>query len=60
MGRKHSTEEQIGFPHRQAEVGTAVGEIVRKLGISEQTFYRCKKHFVGRSVAGRLFQELVG
>jgi putative transposase len=28
-----------------AEAGTPVGEICRKLGISEQTFYRWKKRF---------------
>jgi transposase InsO family protein len=30
---------------RQAEAGTPVGEICRKLGVSEQTFYRWKKRF---------------
>jgi len=30
---------------RQAEAGTAVGEICRELGVSEQTFYRWKKRF---------------
>lgn len=42
MGRKHFTEEQIAFALRQRDSGTAVGEIIRKLGISEQTFYRWK------------------
>jgi putative transposase len=36
MGKKHFTEEQIAFALRQADSGTAVAEIVRKLGISEQ------------------------
>jgi putative transposase len=40
MGKKHFSEEQIAFALRQADSGTAVTEIVRKLGISEQTFYR--------------------
>lgn len=40
MGKKHFTEEQIAFALRQAESGTSVAEIIRKLGISEQTFYR--------------------
>jgi putative transposase len=30
---------------RQAEAGTPVGDICRKLGVSEQTFYRWKKRF---------------
>ena len=38
MGKKHFTEEQIAFALRQAESNTSVAEIIRKLGISEQTF----------------------
>jgi putative transposase len=38
--RKRHTEEQIGFAPRQAEAGTPVGELCRKLGVSEETFYR--------------------
>ena len=49
MGKKHFTEEQIAFALRQAESGTSVAEIIRKLGISEQTFYRWKKRFAGLS-----------
>jgi putative transposase len=40
MGKKNFTEEQIAFALRQAESGTSVAEIIRKLGISEQTFSR--------------------
>jgi len=47
MGRKHFTEEQIAFALRQHDGGTAVAEIIRKLGISEQTFYRWKKKYAG-------------
>lgn len=43
MARKRFTEEQIAFAIRQHELGTAIAEIVRKMGISEQTFYRWKK-----------------
>ena len=32
---------------RQAEGGTAVDEICRKLGVAEATFYRWKKQFAG-------------
>jgi putative transposase len=41
------TEEQIAFALKQAETGTSVGEVVRKMGISEQTFYRWKKKYGG-------------
>jgi len=30
---------------RQAEAGTPAGEICRRLGVSEQTFYRWEKRF---------------
>ena len=51
MGKKNFTEEQIAFALRQAESGTSVAEIIRKLGISEQTFYRWKKRFAGLGIA---------
>jgi putative transposase len=35
MKRKRYTEEQIAFALRQAESGTAVVEVTRKMGISE-------------------------
>ena len=47
MKRKRYTDEQIAFALRQAEGGTAVEEICRKLGVSEATFYRWKKQFAG-------------
>ena len=51
MKKKRYTEAQIAFALRQAESGTPVAEIVRKLGISEMTFYRWKKKFGGLGVA---------
>ena len=36
---------------RQAESGTPVPEICRKMSIAEQTFYRWKKKYVGMGVA---------
>jgi len=51
MGRKQYTEEQIAFALRQAESGTPVVEIIRRLGVSEQAFYRWKKQFAGLGVA---------
>jgi len=41
------TDEQIAFALRQAETGTPVQEVIRKMGISEQTFYRWKKLYGG-------------
>jgi len=37
--------EQIAAALRQAEAGTPVTEITRKLGIAEATFYLWKKRF---------------
>ena len=51
MKRKRYSEEQVAFALRQAESGTAVEEICRKLGVSEPTFYRWKKQFAGMGVA---------
>jgi hypothetical protein len=50
MKRKRFTEKQIAFALRQAESGTAVTEITRKLGVSEQTFYRCKRKYAGLGI----------
>ena len=51
MKNSRYTVEQIAFALRQAESGTPVIEVCRKMGISEQTFYRWKKKFVGMGVA---------
>ncbi len=51
MKRSRYTEEQIAFALRQAEGGTPVGEVCRKMGISEQTFYRWKRKYAGMGVA---------
>jgi len=51
MKRKRFTEEQIAYALRQAEGGTPVPEICRKLGVSEQSFYRWKKKYGSMGVA---------
>ena len=51
MKKKQFTEAQIAFALRQAESGTSVGEVIRKMGISEVTFYRWKKRYAGMGVS---------
>ena len=51
MGRKRFTAEQIIHKLREAEVelakGQSTGEVCRRLGISEQTYYRWRKEYGG-------------
>ena len=49
MKNSRYTAEQ--FAMRQAESGTPVTEACRKIGISEQIYYRWKKKFVGMGIA---------
>src|SRR3954454_18805003 len=41
------TEQQIAFALKQAELGTPVEEVCRKMGISDATFYNWKKKYGG-------------
>jgi putative transposase len=41
------TEEQIAFALRQADLGTAVDEVCRKMGVSQATFFRWKQKYGG-------------
>lgn len=43
MKRKRFAVEQIVAVLKQAEAGLPVTELIRQVGISEQTFYRWKK-----------------
>jgi putative transposase len=38
MKKSRYTDEQIAFALRQAETGTPVAEVIRKMDICEQTF----------------------
>jgi putative transposase len=51
MAKKHRTPEQIIHLLRQAEVelagGQSLPQVCRKLGVSEQTYYRWRKEYGG-------------
>jgi putative transposase len=51
MKRKRYTDEQIAYALRQAESGTPVAEICRKMGVSQQTFYTWRRKFAGMGVS---------
>ncbi len=51
MRKSRFTEEQIAMALRQGEAGTPAAEIIRKLGISEQTYYRWKRKYGGLGVS---------
>lgn len=47
MKRSRFTEEQIAFALKQQELGAAVDEICRKMGIAQATFFNWKKRYSG-------------
>ena len=47
MKRKRFSVEQIVAVLKQAELGMPVADVIRQIGISEQTFYRWKKQYAG-------------
>ena len=51
MARKRHTPEQILAKLREAEVelakGRTAGEVCRKIGVTEQTYYRWRKEYGG-------------
>ncbi len=51
MRKSKFTDEQIAYALHQVEAGAPPAEICRKLGISEQTFYRWKKKYGGVGVS---------
>ncbi len=47
MKKTKFSEQQIAFILRQVEEGTTVGEVCRKAGISEATYYNWRKKYAG-------------
>jgi putative transposase len=47
MKKSRFTEQQIAFALQQAEAGTSVDEVCRKMGICQATFFRWKKVYGG-------------
>ena len=60
MKRSKYTEQQIAFALKQAELGTPVEEVCRKMGISEATFYNWKKKYGGLGSSGVAALEATG
>ena len=50
MKKSKFTEAQIVFAIKQAETGTPVEELCRKLGITSATFYNWKKKYGGLGI----------
>ncbi len=51
MKKKRFKREQIAYALAQELTGPTIAELCRKLGVSEQTFYRWKKKFGSMGVA---------
>lgn len=47
MRKRRFSVEQIVAVLQQAELGLPVADLIRQVGISEQTFYRWKKQYAG-------------
>lgn len=47
MKKSRFTGEQIAYALKQAELGTTMGEICRKMGVAEATFHVWRKKYGG-------------
>jgi putative transposase len=52
MPKQGHTEEQIIFALKQVENGAVARDVCRKLGITEQAFYRWKRQYANMGVSG--------
>ena len=50
MKKKRFSAEQIVAILKQAELGIPIAELIRQVGVSEQTFYRWEKRYTGLEV----------
>jgi len=48
--KKRFSVEQIVAILKQAELGIPIAEVIRQVGVSEQTFYRWKKKYTGLEI----------
>lgn len=51
MKKSGYMEEQIAFALKQAEAGTPAAEVIRRIAVSEQTFFQWKKVYGGLAPA---------
>ena len=63
MGKVNFTTEQIIVKLREVEVlcsqGRTIGEAVRQIGVSEQTYYRWRKRYGGMTTSdAKKYREL--
>jgi putative transposase len=59
MKRSKYSEEQIAQALKQAEEGTPITDLCRRLGVSESTFHRWRGRYTGLGAAGlRELREL--
>ena len=49
--KKSFTQEQIVATLHSVENGTSVADALRKIGVTEQTFYRWKRKYAGLGVS---------
>jgi putative transposase len=58
MKKSSFTDAQVTFTLRQTEDGTTIGEVCRKAGTSEATFYNWRKKYAGLFMMGRRVRRL--
>jgi putative transposase len=51
MKKSRYTEEQIIATLKEVDAGAKVQDVIRKLGVTEQTFYRWKAKYGGMEVS---------